>query len=106
MTNQALLAFVTNFHLVGVAMRPHSGQSQEQSHSSVSTGVLSHTVSFHEPFHVADWLLLDHDVPYAGRGRFFGHGDVCTANGQLVASFVQDGMIRAMGEAQGQGATL
>ncbi len=104
--NQALLAFVTNFQLVGVAMRPHPGLSQELSHLSVSTGVLSHTVSFHEPIAAGEWLLLDHDAPYAGRGRFFGHGDVFTAGGDLVASFVQDGMIRGLATGPGAGATL
>jgi acyl-CoA thioesterase len=105
-TSQVLLAFATNFQLVGVAMRPHPGLSQEQSHLQVSTGVLSHTISFHEPFHASEWLLLDHDAPYAGRGRFFGHGDVFTAKGELVASFVQDGLIRGLAPDRGKGATL
>jgi acyl-CoA thioesterase len=105
-TNQALLAFVTNFQMVGVAMRPHAGLSQELSHVRVSTGVLSHTVSFHEPFDATEWLLLDQDAPYAGRGRFFGHGDVFTTSGDLVASFVQDGLIRGLAETKGAGSTL
>jgi acyl-CoA thioesterase II len=105
-TAQALLAFATNFHLVGVAMRPHPGLSQELSHVRVSTGVLSHTVSFHEPFDPDGWLLLDQDVPYAGRGRFFGRGNVFAANGDLVASFVQEGLIRGLAENHGQGGTL
>jgi acyl-CoA thioesterase len=105
-TSQALLAFATNFQMVGVAMRPHAGLSQELSHVRVSTGVLSHTVSFHEAFDASGWLLLDQDAPYAGRGRFFGHGDVFTTSGDLVASFVQDGLIRGLAEAKGAGGTL
>jgi acyl-CoA thioesterase-2 len=35
LTNQALLAFATNFQLVGVAMRPHAGLSRQQSHLRV-----------------------------------------------------------------------
>jgi acyl-CoA thioesterase len=99
-TNQALLAFVTNFHLIGVAMRPHAGLSVEQSHLRVTTGVLSHTVAFHEPFDAHQWLLLDQEVPYAGRGRSYGRGSVFTEDGVLVASFAQDGLIRAMAEAR------
>jgi acyl-CoA thioesterase II len=104
--SQALLAFVTNFHLVGVAMRPHAGLSQDQSHINVTTGVLAHTVSFHESFSAADWLLLDQRVPWAGNGRFFGVGDVFTDDGALIASFTQEGLLRGLAERHGENATL
>jgi acyl-CoA thioesterase-2 len=100
--SQALLAFVTNFGIIGVAMRPHAGLSAEQSsHVKVSTGVLTHTVSFHEPFAASDWLLLDQDSPYAGKGRCYGRGNVYTTDGALVASFSQEGLIRALAEPTG-----
>ena len=51
---------------------------------------------FHEHFRAGDWLLLSHRSPYAGHGRSYGHGDVYRTDGELVASFVQDNMIRAM----------
>jgi len=106
---QAMLAFVTNFQIIGIAMRPVAGLSVEQSHLTVSTGVLTHTMSFHEPFDAGDWLLLDQDVPYAGRGRCYGRGSVYTRDGSLVASFCQEGMIRALAETStthGRTATL
>lgn len=105
-TGQALLAFATNFFLVEVAMKPHAGLSVDQSHLQVSTGVLSHSVSFHEPFDASQWLLVDLEAPYAGRGRFFGTGSVFTGDGALVASLTQEGMIRGLGASRGQGATL
>lgn len=101
--NQALLAFVSDGFLIGTAMAPHRGVGQAQAHVSISTGVLSHTLTFHEPFSAAAWLLLSHSSPYAGRGRSYGRADVFRTDGQLVASFVQDGIIRAM-PAAGAGA--
>jgi acyl-CoA thioesterase len=95
-TNQALLAFSTDSFLIGTAMRPHRGVGQAQAHVTVATGVISHTITFHEPCTVRDWLLLVHRSPYAGRGRSYGRGDAFGADGQLVASFVQDSMIRSM----------
>ena len=95
-TSQALLAFASDPFLIGTAMRPHAGVGQAQAHVTLSTGVISHTLTFHEPFSAGQWLLLDHRSPYAGRGRSYGRADVFTAEGQLVASFVQDDMIRAM----------
>jgi acyl-CoA thioesterase len=58
--------------------------------------VLSHTLTFHEPFRASDWLLLAHHSTYAGHGRAYGRADVFTEDGTLVASFVQDSMIRPM----------
>lgn len=91
---QALLAFASDGFLIGTAMRPHAGVGQAQAHRTVSTGVLGHTLTFHEPCRAGEWLLLSHHSPYAGRGRCYGRGDVFRADGTLVASFVQDGMIR------------
>jgi acyl-CoA thioesterase-2 len=97
-TSQALLAFATDGFLIGTAMRPHAGVGQAQAHHTLSTGVVSHTLTFHEPFSAADWLLLSHRSPYAGRGRSYGRADVFRADGALVASFVQDNMIRPIPE--------
>jgi acyl-CoA thioesterase II len=93
--DQALLAFSTDSFLIGTAMLPHAGVGQAQAHHTLSTGVLSHTLTFHEPFPASEWHLLSHFSPYAGRGRSYGRGDIFGSDGQLVASFVQDAMIRA-----------
>jgi acyl-CoA thioesterase len=91
---QALLAYASDGFLIGTAMRPHAGVGQSQAHVSLSTGVVSHTLTFHEPFSARDWLLLAHHATYAGRGRCYGQANVFDRSGELVASFVQDGMIR------------
>jgi acyl-CoA thioesterase len=97
---QALLAYATDGFLIGTAMRPHPGVGQSMSHVSISTSVLSHTLTFHEPVEAGAWHLLAHTSPYAGRGRSYGRADVFTEDGRLVASFVQDNMIRAFPEGQ------
>ena len=96
---QALVAFSTDFFLIGTAMRPHAGVGQAQAHSTLSTGVISHTLTFHEPTPAAEWTLLSNHSTYAGRGRSYGRADVFGANGDLAASFVQDAMIRPMASA-------
>jgi len=94
-TGQALLAFATDGFLIGTAMRPHKGVGQAQAHRSLATGVVSHTLTFHEPCRAGEWMLLSHASPYAGGGRSYGRADVFQDD-RLVASFVQDSMIRAM----------
>jgi len=98
--SQALLAYVSDGFLIGTAMRPHAGVGQSQAHVSISTTVLSHTLTFHEPFDARQWLFLWHESPYAGRGRGYGRADVFTEDGALVASFVQEAMIRAFADGQ------
>jgi len=97
--DHALLAFATDGFLIGTAMRPHAGVGQAQAHKTLSTGVISHTLTFHEPVDAGAWMLLRHHSPYAGRGRTYGRADVFSASGALVASFVQDAMVRPMADA-------
>lgn len=92
---QALVAYTTDPFLIATALRPHEGFGQDQVHDTLSTGVVSHTLTFHEPVHADRWLLLCHDSPYAGHGRAYGRAHVFQ-DGALVASFVQDAMVRAM----------
>jgi acyl-CoA thioesterase len=94
--HQALLAYASDGFLIATAMRPHEGLGQSMAHVSVATTVLTQTLTFHDPFDAAGWLLLDQRSSYAGAGRSHGDADVFTADGRLVASFVQDNMIRAM----------
>lgn len=93
--DQALVAFATDGFLIGTAMRPHPGVGQAQAHVTLATGVISHTITFHEPAAAKEWLLLSHRSPYAGRGRSYGYADIFLGDGQIVGSFVQDSMIRA-----------
>jgi acyl-CoA thioesterase len=93
---QALLAFATDGFLIGTAMRPHAGVGQAQAHRTLSTGVITHTLTFHEAVRAGDWMLLRHHSPYAGRGRSYGRADVFASDGSLIASFVQDAMIKPM----------
>jgi acyl-CoA thioesterase-2 len=97
---QALLAYASDGFLIATAMRPHEGVGQSQAHVTISTTVLSHTLTFHEPFDASRWLLLWHDSAYAGRGRSYGKADVFTEDGHLVASYVQENMIRDFPEGQ------
>jgi acyl-CoA thioesterase-2 len=94
--DEALLAFASDGFLIGTAMRPHAGVGQAQAHVTISTGVLSHTLTFHEPFSADEWLLLAHRSPYAGHGRCYGQASVFRQDGTLVASYVQDAMVRPL----------
>jgi acyl-CoA thioesterase len=92
--HQALLSWYTDPFLIASAMRPHEGIGQIQAHETLSTGVITHTLTFHESFRADQWLLIHNRSQHAGGGRTYGDGHVFTEDGRLVASFVQTNMIR------------
>lgn len=92
--HQALFAHATDLTVIGTALRPVEGLSQADSTQKIHTAVTSHTVWFHRPFRVDDWLLVHQTSPVVTRARGFGHGHGFTADGTLVASFAQESMIR------------
>ncbi|HEV7720833.1 MAG TPA: acyl-CoA thioesterase domain-containing protein [Iamia sp.] len=91
--HQALLAHATDLTLIGTALRPFAGVSQADSTVTLHTAVTSHTLWFHQPFRVDDWLLVVQHSPVVAGGRTFGRGDVF-AGDELVASFAQEAMVR------------
>lgn len=97
--HQALLAHATDLTLIGTALRPFDGISQADSTITLHTAVTSHTLWFHQPLRVDDWLLLTQHSPVVANGRSFGRGDVY-AGTELVASFAQEAMVRQI-EPQG-----
>jgi acyl-CoA thioesterase-2 len=94
--HQALLAHATDLTLIGTALRPVDGLSQADSTVRFHSAVTSHTVWFHQPFRIDEWLLADQHSPVLAGGRAFGRGDIWSQDGRLVASFAQESMIRML----------
>jgi acyl-CoA thioesterase len=95
--NQAILSWTTDGFFIELAMRPHAAKVRiTDAHRNISTGVIGHTINFHERFDVGEWLLLAHEATYAGRGRIHGRALVYTEDGRMVATFSQDSMVRAV----------
>jgi acyl-CoA thioesterase len=95
--NQAILAWCQPGMIIGLAMRPHADVVKiGDAHRTVSTGVIAHTVHFHERFDVGSWLLVAQEATYAGHGRVHGFGAVFTEDGTLVSTFEQDSMARGV----------
>ncbi len=55
---------------------------------------LDHTVWFHEPPRVDDWLLYDQRSAWAGNGRALCRGRFWSTDGRLVATVAQEGLVR------------
>jgi acyl-CoA thioesterase len=92
--NQQLLAWSTDPWIIGTSMLPHAGYGQAKAHKEFSTGVLTHTITFHNPVDASDWMLFALEAPHAGNGRVYGRCNIFDTKGLLLASFVQDSMVR------------
>lgn len=90
-THQTILAFMSDFALLGAALLPHpyTGMSEEMQMAS-----LDHAIWFHRPFRADEHLLYTMDSPTAGGSRGFSRGSFYTRDGELVASTTQESLLR------------
>ena len=91
---KALLAHFTGHLSISTTMRAHAGVGTAQAHDTLSTGVITITIAFHEPVAWSGWLLYHHESTAVGAGMSHVRGQIFTEDGTLVASFTQEGMIR------------
>jgi acyl-CoA thioesterase-2 len=91
--HRALLAYASDFHLIGTATLPH-GISYLQ--PNVQMASLDHALWLHRPFRVDDWLLYSCDSPTAIGARGLARGAVYDPTGRLVASTAQEGLLRVL----------
>ncbi len=89
--HQYLLAYASDFQFVGTSMQPH-GVSWLTPGMQVAS--LDHSMWFHRPFRMDEWLLHDIESPSASGSRGLVRGAYYTADGVLVASTAQEGLIR------------
>lgn len=92
--HQALFAHATDLTMIGTLLRPHPGVSEAHSPDRIQTAVTTHTLWFHRPFRMDEWLLIEQEGPSLGGGRGFAMGHAFAGDGALVASFAQESMIR------------
>lgn len=91
--HRALLAYVSDFRLLSTALLPHGRTIFQQTTQMAS---LDHAMWFHREFRMDDWLLYHMDSPSASNARGFTRGHIFSRDGALVASVVQEGLIRPL----------
>ena len=89
--HRCLLAYISDYYLLTTATLPH-GLSFFDKHLQLTS--LDHAMWFHRPVRVDEWLLYDTDSPSASAGRGFARGRIFAENGSLVATTVQEGVVR------------
>lgn len=89
--HQCILAFASDFALMGTAMLPHGVSFMQNNMQAAS---LDHAMWFHRDFRIDEWLLYDMDAPNATASRGINFGRIFAQDGRLVATVAQEGLMR------------
>ncbi len=86
-----LLAYASDFNFLPTALQPHGVSYFTEGVQAVT---VDHSMWFHNDFHLDEWLLYAIESPVASDGRGLVRGQFFTREGKLVASTIQEGLIR------------
>ncbi|MGH6838981.1 MAG: acyl-CoA thioesterase [Methylocella sp.] len=96
--HRAVLAYLSDLTLLDAVLSAH-GRSVFDTGLQVAS--LDHALWFHRPFRADDWLLYAQDSPTSCGARGFARGLLFAHDGRLVASVVQEGLIRPKSNGRG-----
>jgi len=86
-----MLAYASDFHLLGTALLPHAVSAWTPSMQIAS---LDHALWYHRPLRMDDWLLYAMESPTACGSRGLSRGQIFNRQGELVASVTQESLMR------------
>ena len=89
--HQYLLAYASDWGFLPTALHPH-GVTLMTPDFQVAT--IDHSMWFHRPFKMDDWLLYAIESPTASNTRGLVRGEIFDRQGNLVASSAQEGVMR------------
>ncbi len=89
--HRLLLAYASDMGFVGTSFLPHRTVSNRDRLQMAS---LDHAIWFHRPFVLDDWMLYYRTSPSSAGSRGFNQGSFYSRDGTLVASTMQEGLMR------------
>ncbi len=85
------LTYASDLHLLSTALAVH-GLSVRT--SPIQASSLDHAIWFHRPSRLDEWLLYEQWSPTSASGRTLSTGRIFSAAGHLVATVMQEGLVR------------
>jgi acyl-CoA thioesterase II len=86
-----VLAYASDFTLLDTALIAHGKLMFDK---DIQLASLDHALWLHRPFRADEWLLYAQHSPSSHGARGFCRGSIFTREGALVASVVQEGLMR------------
>jgi acyl-CoA thioesterase-2 len=84
-------AYCSDLFLLTAAMVRHGLRHDD---AGVRAATLNHTMWFHEPFRADDWWRYEQEGSWSGAGRQLCRGQMFDRAGRLVATTMQEGLLR------------
>ncbi|MEM0899321.1 MAG: acyl-CoA thioesterase II [Pseudomonadota bacterium] len=91
----AILAYLSDMTLLDTSLFVH-GRSIFNPDLQVAS--LDHSMWFHRPDPLNDWLLYTQDSPSTSSARGFTRGSIFNRSGEMIASVAQEGLIRVQND--------
>jgi acyl-CoA thioesterase-2 len=91
LVHESLFAYVSDYGLLSTALQPHGIALGDK---RLQIASLDHTIWFHRPFRMDNWLLFVIESPNASGARGLCLAHVYNRDGVMVASIAQEGLIR------------
>lgn len=88
-----VLAYASDMTLLDAVL---AGHGLAWGLDNVRGASLDHAMWFHRPFRADDWVLYDCSSPSASGARGLATGRFFTRDGQLIATVVQEGLLRVV----------
>jgi acyl-CoA thioesterase-2 len=95
MLHVCLLTYASDLTLHASVLAPHPLHMGE-----VGLASLDHAMWFHRPFRADEWLLYECRSPSASGARGLATGRFFTRDGRMIATAVQEGLVRVSDERQ------
>jgi acyl-CoA thioesterase-2 len=89
--HEAVLAYASDMTLLDTTLIAH-GKSVFD--GDIQAASIDHALWFHRPVMADQWHLYAQESPFASGARGFARGQIWSADGKLVASVAQEGLIR------------
>jgi acyl-CoA thioesterase II len=89
--HQCVLAYASDMMLLDAALIPHGKSVFSE---DIMAASLDHALWFHRPFRADEWMLYAQDSPSLADSRGYSRGLVFAADGTLIASVAQEGLLR------------
>ncbi|MGL4638022.1 MAG: acyl-CoA thioesterase II [Beijerinckiaceae bacterium] len=89
--HRAVLAYASDMTLLDTALVAHS---KSVFNADIQAASMDHAMWFHRDFRMNDWMLYTQDSPSSSGALGLARGLIYTREGTLVASVMQEGLIR------------
>ena len=93
--HRSILAYISDYGLLAATLTPHGIDPFD---TRLQMASIDHAMWFHRPFRMDEWLLYSCDAVSTSNSRGLAKGSFYKEDGALIATTVQEGLLRQVSE--------